>query len=127
MGTTDSHLINYEKVKSALEMNKIIINTLDTSEQNNLINSTIVASNEEEVISNILRNNIDEYIIIYGRNCIDDSVDKKYHQLTAHGLKNVYIYRGGMFEWLCLQDIFGEDMFPTTSKELNILKYNREM
>ena len=28
-----------------------------------------------------------------------------------------------MFEWLCLQDIYGSDSFPTTQKELDILKY----
>ena len=28
------------------------------------------------------------------------------------------------FEWLLLQDVFGEDLFPTTSKELDILKFN---
>ena len=39
------------------------------------------------------------------------------------GLKNIYIYSGGLFEWLLLQDIYGEDEFPTTSKELDILKF----
>jgi hypothetical protein len=28
-----------------------------------------------------------------------------------------------MFEWLLLQDIFGEKEFPTTKKELDVLKY----
>ena len=28
-----------------------------------------------------------------------------------------------MFEWLLLQDIYGDDEFPTTTKELDILKY----
>ena len=28
-----------------------------------------------------------------------------------------------MFEWLLLQDIYGNDNFPTTSKDLDILKY----
>ena len=36
---------------------------------------------------------------------------------------NVFIYSGGMFEWLCLQDIYGNELFPTTKKELDILKY----
>jgi hypothetical protein len=30
---------------------------------------------------------------------------------------------GGIFEWLMLQDIYGEEMFPTNKKELDILKY----
>ena len=28
-----------------------------------------------------------------------------------------------MFEWLCLQDIYGDELFPTTSRELDIYKY----
>ena len=32
-------------------------------------------------------------------------------------------YPGGVFEWLLLQDIYGNDNFPTTKKELDILKY----
>ena len=39
------------------------------------------------------------------------------------GFCNVYVYPGGIFEWLCLQDIYGEKEFPTTSKELDILKF----
>ena len=39
------------------------------------------------------------------------------------GLTEVYVYPGGLFEWLLLQDIYGDDSFPTTKKELDILKY----
>ena len=35
----------------------------------------------------------------------------------------VYLYLGGLFEWLLLQDIYGFDDFPTTSRQLDILKY----
>ena len=62
-------------------------------------------------------------IVIYGRNCNDEKVYKKYEQLIKLGFRNVYIYVGGMFEWLLLQDIYGNELFPTTSKELDILKY----
>jgi len=43
--------------------------------------------------------------------------------LTSLGFYNVYIYIGGIFEWLLLQDIYGEKEFPTTNKELDLLKY----
>ena len=36
---------------------------------------------------------------------------------------HVYIYLGGLFEWLCLQDIYGENAFPTTTHEIDLLKY----
>ena len=53
----------------------------------------------------------------------DESVIKKYKQLVSLGFENTYIYLGGMFEWLLLQDIYGNDNFPTTSRELDIMKY----
>ncbi len=56
-------------------------------------------------------------------NSSDDSVVKKYNQLYKLGFKNVYIYIGGLFEWLLLQDIYGEEEFPTTNKILDILQY----
>ena len=42
------------------------------------------------------------------------------------GFTNIYIYAGGLFEWLCLQDIYGSSSFPTTKKELDILKYKQK-
>ena len=40
-----------------------------------------------------------------------------------HRFTNVFIYPGGLFEWLLLQDIYGFDDFPTTKKERDHLKY----
>ena len=62
-------------------------------------------------------------IIVYGKNSNDEKIYKKYNQLVSLGFYNVYIYIGGLFEWLLLQDIYGETDFPTTKKELDILKY----
>ena len=62
-------------------------------------------------------------IIIYGMNSCDISTIKKYDQLIGIGFYNVYIYQGGLFEWLILQDIYGKELFPTTSSESDFLKY----
>ena len=62
-------------------------------------------------------------IIVYGKNCNDDSVQKKYQQFISLGFYNVFVYSGGMFEWLLMQDIYGKDLFPTTKKEVDLLKY----
>jgi len=62
-------------------------------------------------------------IIIYGRNCNDEKIYSKYTQLNSLGFYNLYVYCGGLFEWLMLQDIYGRNEFPTTKKELDILKY----
>ena len=62
-------------------------------------------------------------IVIYGKNSNDEKLYNKYNQLISLGFYNVYVYPGGLFEWLMLQDIYGEKEFPTTKKELDILKY----
>jgi len=62
-------------------------------------------------------------IIIYGKNSSDTTIEKKCDQLLGLGFVHVFIYAGGLFEWLLLQDIYGEGEFPTTKKTLDILKY----
>ena len=118
--------INYEDIQYILKNPEghILINTLSNSEQICLITNTININNEENVINNcIKRGSKDIKIIIYGKNSNDEKIYNKYNQLTSLGFYNVYIYTGGLFEWLMLQDIYGEKEFPTTKKELDILKY----
>ena len=43
--------------------------------------------------------------------------------MTMHASINVYIYPGGLFEWLLLQDIYGSEDFPTTIVERDHLKF----
>ena len=126
MGNTASiRKINCEDMQKACKNtnNYIIINTLDTSMQNCLILNTTKIENEEALINSIIKKTKNKNIIIYGRNCNDEKVYKKYEQLVSLGFTNVYVYVGGMFEWLLLQDIYGGELFPTTSNELDILKY----
>ena len=54
---------------------------------------------------------------------IHNSIVKKYYQLQKLGINNIFIYMGGLFEWLLLQDIYGNDQFPTTTEIIDILKY----
>ena len=55
-------------------------------------------------------------------NWYDQTVYTKFKQLKKYGF-DVYIYSGGIFEWLSLQDIYGSDEFPTDGKEYDIFKY----
>jgi len=119
--------ISFEDLQIALSNSNdyIILNTLPTNRQMCLIKNTLPYQTEETVINEFL-NNYDfesKKFIIYGENTNDDTVDEKYSQITGLGFTNVYLYRGGMFEWLTLQDIYGTDEFPTTSKLLDILQY----
>ena len=136
MGANNSNFkINYEDVQMACKYsynnnnndgnnNKYaIINTLDPVYQTCLILNTIPIAEEEEVINDVITNSKKTIIIIYGLNSNDEKVYSKYEQLIKLGTKHVYIYNGGMFEWLLLQDVYGRELFPTTSRELDILKY----
>jgi len=103
----------------------ILINTLPISEQTCLIKNTISCDSEEKIINSLLDNYgyKDKTFIIYGKNCSDETVEKKHRQLVGLGITNVFTYYGGLFEWVLLQDIYGACEFPTTSKILDILRY----
>jgi len=117
--------INFEDMQTVMKNPEIylLINTLVEVEQDCLIRGTILALQEEKIINQYVRTNKNVSIILYGRNCNDDKTIKKYQQLISLGFVNVFIYTGGLFEWLMLQDIFGFEEFPTTKKQLDFLKY----
>jgi rhodanese-related sulfurtransferase len=127
MGNTQStQKINYEDVQYVIKNIEgyILINTLNENEQKCLIPNTISIEKEVEILNKLIQiGNKSVKIIIYGRNSNDDKIYKKYNQLNSHGFYNVYVYTGGLFEWLMLQDIYGEKEFPTTTKEIDFLKY----
>jgi len=103
----------------------VIINTLPACDQDCLIVNTLSAFEEENTINEMLTQyeKIVRKIVLYGKNAVDMSVEKKRSQLNSLGIGDVYIYSGGLFEWMMLQDIYGEREFPTTKKVADILKY----
>ena len=127
MGNTNSiNKINFEDIQFLLNGSEkyILINTLMENEQECLLPNTISPEKEIAIINNLIRNGSKKIkIVIYGKNCNDDKIYKKYNQLQTLGFFNSYVYTGGIFEWLLLQDIYGEKEFPTTKKELDILKF----
>ena len=126
MGNTQTmRKINYEDMQTVIKNPEIylIINTFSPTEQQCLIINTILATDEETIIKKCLKENKSIRIIIYGKNCNDETINKKYQQLYSLGFYNIFVYSGGMFEWLLLQDIYGKELFPTTKKELDLLKY----
>lgn len=118
--------VNFEDIQYVIKNheNFILINTLKESDQTCLILNTLHYREEENIINKLLKNNNKEIkIIIYGPNCNDCKIYTKYNQLINLGFYNIYIYVGGIFEWIMLQDIYGDDEFPTTIKEIDILKF----
>ena len=131
MGIGQSILrINYNDMqnattKSIATTTTLIINTLKEDEQQCLIQNTLMASSEVNKINDLLmESQFSINIFIYGKNSDDSSTIDKYMQLKKLGFRHVYIYTGGLFEWLLLQDIYGDGLFPTTtttsSKNLKI-------
>jgi hypothetical protein len=126
MGNSQSmQKINFEDMQIACKSQDtyMLINTLSESEQDCLIINTVSASKEEQMINQYMHTSNRVVIVIYGRNSNDDKIYKKYDQLLKLGFSNVFIYVGGLFEWLMLQDIYGYEEFPTTIKQLDFLKY----
>lgn len=118
--------INFEDVQYVIKNQEmfLLINTLPQSEQNCLIYSTSDINREEELINQFMKlGNYNVKLVVYGKNSNDEKVYTKAEQLRKLGFHNTFIYTGGLFEWLMLQDIYGSSEFPTTSSELDILKY----
>ena len=129
MGNTNSiNRVNFEFVKNNINNNEyIIINTLKNNEQDILIKNTISTNDEEREINYFLKNNKNKKILIYGINSCDERLVYKYNQLSKLGFINIYIYIGGLFEWLLLAEIYGYDEFEIINtnnyKIIDILKY----
>jgi hypothetical protein len=117
--------INYEDIQFVLKnQGHLLINTLSEKEQDCLIPNTVNINQEEEFIITLIKNgNKQIKIIVYGKNSNDEKIYTKHNQLTSLGFYNVFLYTGGLFEWLLLQDIYGAKDFPTTKKELDLLRF----
>jgi len=119
--------IGFEDIKHIINRpteQYIIINTLPVDMQTCLIKNTVACHTEEKIINQLLENYEmkKSHIVVYGKNNADETVDQKYKQLYDLGFSHVYLYSGGLFEWLLLQDIYGADEFPTTGKMMDILE-----
>lgn len=131
MGNKQVRKISYEDVQNYIlhptDHAIYMINVMPENEQHCLIPRTINAQDEVQFINKLIENKqIDKTkLILYGKNSNDPKLQVCYEKLYKLGFKDnqLFIYLGGMFEWLCLQDIFGAEEFPTTQSELDILKY----
>lgn len=105
-------LVNYENVK---QPNNVLIHIMEES-QKLLIAGSLTAEMETQRVNEMLSNyEYDTKIVVYGRNSRDyEKLLEKQKQLKSLGFRNVYIYLGGIFEWLLLQDVYGVKEFPTT-------------
>lgn len=116
MGNSQSiQKINFEYMQDEIKNNSsYIISTMPTDKQECLIKGTLTPAREVEILNQYLKTNTSLKLIVYAMNACDDSLASKCQQLLKLGYTNLYVYAGGLFEWLLLQDIYGADMFPTT-------------
>ena len=121
MGNSVISKVNFEDIQTC-KNTAILINTLPNTMQDCLISGTTPIAAEEKLINDLINSNTNQVIIIYGKNSNDETIYTKYNQLKKLGFTNAKLYIGGLFEWLLLQDIYGDDEFKTTKKELDILK-----
>jgi hypothetical protein len=138
-------ILNFEDIQSIIHVNVdnfnlaaravgadrngsfLLINTLPANQQGCLIPNTVLATDEEARINDIISGRDDDgelvTVVVYGKNATDETVATKCAQLKTLGISNVRAYVGGMFEWLLLQDIYGPELFPTTGKCSDLLEY----
>jgi len=112
MGQTASYPICSFQELQTRKGEFVLINTLPLNRQQYLIKGTLPGSEESVKVNEYLYKNKNIPIIIYGLDCKDMSVVKKFAQLKTLGFTQVSIYRGGLFEWALLQEIYGCN-FPT--------------
>ena len=114
-------------------------NKYTNKDNNNIImetkksNKVFEIFEQTELLTTRINNILNDYripdmpIVVYGKNCADMSVEKKREQLLGFGLKDVFIYYGGLFEWLLLNELYGDEEFPLQGNKCgnhaDILKY----
>jgi hypothetical protein len=138
MGNKETTPICFDVVQDAVNSNNnnnniILISTLLSTAQECVIHGTKSPEEEERLINDLLEKQTDvNIIIVYGKNDRDTTVTKKIEQLKSLGLLGrikVKVYVGGLFEWLLLQEIYGSELFKTTTTDtdqgnaVDLLKY----
>lgn len=120
MGNTPPRMVNFEAIQS---LQGILINTMSVHEQEVVIQGTVPLHLEIPTVENAIQTKTPIYI--YGKHSNDMTIYKKYEQLKKLG-GNPMLYTGGLFEWMLLQEIYGDSNFPTTGhvpKPVDLYKF----
>ena len=104
MGQTQSvsRKVNFEDIQYLLNKNNeyILINTLSEKEQDCLIKDTVSIENEVKYINHFMSKDININIVIYDKKCKCSKFNEKIRTISRFRFTNVFIYPGGLFEWL---------------------------
>jgi len=88
----------------------LLFNGLKKQYHSCIIPRTIPYSDMKKVIKNMKEENI---AVVYCANYSCNASHKFAEKKLSH-LETVYIYRGGVFEWLLLQKKYGKKKYPTS-------------
>jgi hypothetical protein len=123
MGNTMSSLPVLERATfdDVSDPRYLLINVLSENEQDVLIQGTVSCTDEVAEVEKAIQEK--KGIIVYGRNNHDDRVWVKYTQLKKLGGKPK-VYVGGLFEWILLQELYGNERFPLTSYKFDPYQYS---
>ena len=92
-----------------------IYSSFSTSDYDSILDK--INNKKDFILINTLPENNQECLII------TTIPANKYNQLKKLGFVNVYIYFGGLFEWLLLREIYGNTNFKIIGNTNDILKY----
>jgi len=124
---SSSHMVGFEDVLYAIQHpdQLYLINTLPRDKQECLITATLSPDKEERLINDILSSYKanTKKIIIYGENGCDNTIYERYVQLQKLGIEPVYLYLGGLFEWVLLRDVYGSALFSMTKEPGDLLTF----
>lgn len=125
IGFQDVQRVLREQSEDRLTQSTLLLSTLQVNEQQCLIAGTRRAEEEEQVVNQLLKStqHANVSVVVYGKHGCDETACARAEQLRSLGFAKVYWYVGGLFEWLILQDMYGEKQFATSGKELDLLKY----
>lgn len=116
------NIFNFEDVQQYIVGTQpfFLINTLPINLQKCVILGTMCALKEEKCFNDCLHMNTP--VLVYGKHHSDSSVTKKCNELVAFGFTNVNMYAGGLFEWLLLRDVYGDELFPVNTGPLSVVE-----
>lgn len=111
-----NYIVNFDNVNQIIASGHTIIHIMPPDQEMCLIKNTLSANKEIEVINQFIeQKQFNKTILIYGKNMGDYNIIlQRHNQIRNLGFTRVYIYLGGLFEWLLLQELYGTVNFPTS-------------
>ncbi len=110
-----NYILNFDDMKIAVERGYIICHIMDEIDGTILIKNTLSVKDEIKKINDLIKQSkFDETIVLYGRNYTDlELIVQRFQHLISFGFTRVFIYVGGLYEWILMQNLYGDKLFPT--------------